>query len=108
MCYGDVDDGSGGDELLGEVFDREPLLLPAIIGVKAVVVEEHYYGKISSNRPSRPTHGSLYIFITILFFINEDLRMSLFCSPAVIFYYWTREFNQAIVSLSGQVVQYTC
>ena len=45
--------------------------------------------------------GSLYIFITILFFINEDLRMSLFCSPAMIFYYWTREFNQAIVSLSG-------
>jgi hypothetical protein len=46
-------------------------------------------------------YGSLYIFITILFFINEDLRMSLFCSPAMIFYYWTREFNQAIVSLSG-------
>jgi hypothetical protein len=30
-------------------------------------------------------YGSLYIFITILFFINEDLRMSLFCSPAMIF-----------------------
>jgi hypothetical protein len=29
--------------------------------------------------------GSLYIFITILFFINEDLRMSLFCSPARFF-----------------------
>ena len=46
-------------------------------------------------------YGSLYIFITILFFINEDLRMSLFCSPAMNFYYWTREFNQAIVFLSG-------
>ncbi len=29
--------------------------------------------------------GSLYIFITILFFINEDLRMSLFCRPGPVF-----------------------
>ena len=43
----------------------------------------------------------VYIFITIFSIIDEDLRMSLFCSPAMIFYYWTREFNQAIVSLSG-------
>jgi hypothetical protein len=41
------------------------------------------------------------MFLTILFLINEDLRMSLFCSPAMNFYYWTREFNQAIVFLSG-------
>ena len=44
--------------------------------------------------------GSLYIFITILFFINEDLRMSLFCSPAMNFYYWTMKLDQAIVFLS--------
>jgi len=34
--------------------------------------------------------------------------MSLFCSLAMIFYYWTREFNQAIVFLSGQDCQWIC
>ena len=38
--------------------------------------------KVSSNRPSRPMYGSLYLFITVILFINNDLWLSLLCSRA--------------------------
>ena len=35
--------------------------------------ENNVMVKVSSNRPGHSTYDSLYIFITIIFFINEDL-----------------------------------
>jgi hypothetical protein len=46
----------------------------------------------------------MVVYTYLLLFFSLSMKIcdsALFCSPAMIFYYWIREFNQAIVFLSG-------
>ena len=50
----------------------------------------------------------VYIYLLLFFSLSMKICDSACSAARPGFYYWTREFNQAIVFLSGQDVQWIC